>query len=138
MISLTAARQDCTETGALVQICWASASASARAWPGSVRTLTKPDLVGACRVNRTPGEDQLPGDIEGQGPRRPEEAGAGRHHPDADLRQAEARRARGDDQIAGEDDLESSAEGRALDRGDQRLAAPAADDPVLPAALRVL
>ena len=41
-----------------------------------------------------------------------------------------------DDEVAGEDDLEPAAEGRALDRGDQRLPAPTADDAVLPAACR--
>ena len=41
-----------------------------------------------------------------------------------DLGQAEPGRARGDDEVAGEHDLEATAEGGALDRCDQRLAPP--------------
>ena len=45
-----------------------------------------------------------------------------------DLRDAEARVARGDDQVAGQRDLEPAGQRVALDRGDQRLARRALRD----------
>ena len=136
-MSFTAARQACTETGALAQISCARATASGErlARCGEHVDEARPRRPAPASIGR-PGEDQLPGEVEGQGPRRPEQAGAGRDHPDADLGQAEAGRARGDDEVAGQDDLEAAAEGRPLDRGDQRLAAPTPDDAVLAAAAR--
>ena len=68
-------------------------------------------------------------------PWTPEQTGAGRDHTDADLGKAETRLRRGDHHVAGQHDLEPAPEREPLDRGDERLAPLAPDDPVLAAAL---
>ena len=70
------------------------------------------------------------------GHRGPEEPGASGNDTDADLGQAEPGRARGDDEVAREHDLEAAAEGGTLDRCDKRLAPPTSDDAVLATARR--
>ena len=135
-MSLTAAMHAWTETGAFSQSCWASDMASAERPTRRGQDVDEADLVGARRLDRPARQDELLGEVERQGPRRAEEASAGRHDADADLGQAEPGRARRDDEIAGEDDLQPAAEGGTLDRGDQRFAAAAPDDAVLTAALR--
>ena len=84
-------------------------------------------------LDRAAREDQLPGHVQGQGPWGPEQSGAGRHHTDPHLGQPEPGGSCGDDEVAGEHDLEATAQGGTLDRRDERLAAPAPDDAVLAA-----
>ena len=104
--------------------------------PRFAEQVDQTELVGAPGVERAAGQDELAGDVGGERPRASEQAGAGRNHADAHLREAEARLGRGDHHVARQHDLEPTAECEPLDCGDERLAPRPPDDPVLAAALR--
>ena len=135
-MSLTAAMHAWTETGGVLAELLGQRHGFRQRPTRRSQHVDEADLVGTRRLDRPARQNELLGDIERQGPWRAEEASAGRHDADADFGQAEPGRARRDDEIAGEGDLQPAAQGGTLDGGDQRFAAAAADDAVLTAALR--
>src|SRR5438876_1010146 len=66
-------------------------------------------------------QDQTHRELQGDVTRQPMHAARGGHEADARLGKAQARRLPGHDDVAGKRDLEATAEGDAVHRGDQRL-----------------
>jgi hypothetical protein len=127
-----------TATGPFAQIRSASRTASSTARPAR-QHVHEPEPLGALRVERIAGERELAGDVGRERVRGAERTAVEREQAALHLGQREAGAARGDDEIAREHDLEAAAEGEPLERGDQRLGAPAPHDAVGSAALgRVL
>ena len=90
--------------------------------PGSVSRLTIPISCRALGADRVAGEGELHRQVVRDPARQPQQRAGGGDQPALDLGDAEARVARGHDQVARERDLEPAGQRVALDRGDQRLA----------------
>ena len=90
--------------------------------------------MGSLGTDRVAGQDQLSCEIEWQRIRSAKQRGASRKHTDRDLGQSETSRPRRNDEIAGEDDLEPTAQGGAFDGRHQRLAPHSTNDAVFAAA----
>ena len=82
---------------------------------------------------RVAGQRQLHRDAVGDAARQAQERAAGRDERALDLGDAELGLAGGDDEVAGQRDLEPAGDGEALDRRDERLARGALGDAREPA-----
>ncbi len=91
-------------------------------------------MVTAFGVQLRAGDQQLFGHVQGESADGAEERAGGGDDAAPGLGEREPGCRRGDDQIAGERDLEATTERDSLDRGDKRLDPPSPDEPVLPAA----
>ena len=96
-----------------------------------------PDRVRALGGDRVAGERQLHREVVRDPLREPDQRAGGGDQPALDLRDADLRVARRDDQVAGERDLEAAGDREALDRRDDRLLRRPLRDAREAAALRV-
>src|SRR6202034_4541851 len=80
-------------------------------------------LVGDLGVDRVTGQRRLHRQVQGELAAEAEEPATGGDQAPLHLGDAEARILRGDDEVAGTDDLGAAGQRGALDRGDQRLGA---------------
>ena len=85
------------------------------------QAVDQAEVLGASRVERCPGANELHRHRLRETARQPEHAAAARGKPAAHLRQAEPGALARGDHVAGEHDLEPAAERPAFHRGDQRL-----------------
>ena len=99
--------------------------------PGAVSRLTRPKWWRAARRGLT-GQRELHGDLVGYPPGQPQQAARGGHQAALDLREAELRVVRRDDQVAGQRDLAAAGQRVALDRGDERLGRGRLSEPPKP------
>ena len=97
-----------TASGPLRAIAAASSSAASTAPPGSARRLTTPEGVGALGVDRVPGQRELHRQAVGHAARQAAQRAAGGDERALDLGDAEPGAARGDDEVAGQGDLEAA------------------------------
>ena len=94
------------------------------------------ERVGALGVDRVAGERELHGQAVGHPARQAQQRAGGGDERALDLGDAEPGAPRGDDEVAGQRDLEAAGDREALDRRDERLARRALDDAGEPAAPR--